>query len=190
VRELVREVSGSLDAPNWNSLPEAPRSNLGAMADTGSPVTVRPLRTGDFEQWQELWAAYLAFYRQELSDDITSMAFGRLSSGAHDMIGLVAVDSEDLPVGFAHLVFHARTWRASDKCYLEDLYVDPARRGGETARALFDALFLAARERGCELVYWHTQQYNGAARSLYDRVGVLSSMVLYEHLIEGDSAQA
>ena len=33
---------------------------------------------------------------------------------------------------------------------------------------------------GAERVYWHTQEFNGAARSLYDSVGQLTSMVVYE----------
>jgi GNAT superfamily N-acetyltransferase len=160
------------------------------MAGKADPVAVRPLQSGDFDRWLELWAGYLAFYRQELSDEITSTAFKRLSAGEHNTAGLVAVDTDDLPVAFAHLVFHASTWSAEDKCYLEDLFVDPSRRGGETARALFDAVFLEAGRRGCELVYWHTQQYNGSARSLYDRVGHLTSMVVYEHPIERDPVQS
>jgi GNAT superfamily N-acetyltransferase len=159
------------------------------MADTARGVAVRPLRTEDFDRWKELWLGYLSFYRQALTDDITSTVFERLSAGERDTIGLAAVDAENEPVGIAHLVFHATTWSASDKCYLEDLYVDPSYRGGETARTLFDAVFLEARRRGCELVYWHTQQYNGAARSLYDRVGRLTSTVVYEHLVERDAAQ-
>lgn len=153
------------------------------MADTVR-ISVRPLRADDFARWSELWAGYLSFYRQQLTGDITSVAFTRLSTGERDTFGLVAVDGDDEPVGIAHLVFHPSTWSAADKCYLEDLYVDPSHRGGETAQALFDAVFLQARERGCELVYWHTQQYNGAARSLYDRVGRLTSTVVYERPIE------
>jgi GNAT superfamily N-acetyltransferase len=156
------------------------------MAETAHTVSVRPLEAEDFDRWKELWAGYLSFYRQELTDDITARAFERLRTGERDTIGLVAVDAENEPVGIAHLVFHATTWSASDKCYLEDLYVDPRHRGGETARTLFDAIFLQARKRGCGLVYWHTQQFNGAARSLYDRVGHLTSTVVYEHLITGD----
>jgi GNAT superfamily N-acetyltransferase len=156
------------------------------MAETAHTVSVRPLEAEDFDRWKELWQGYLSFYRQELSDDITVQAFERLSTGERDTLGLVAVDAESEPVGIAHLVFHATTWSASDKCYLEDLYVDRSHRGGETARVLFDAIFLQARKRRCELVYWHTQQFNGAARSLYDRVGHLTSTVVYEHLIAGD----
>jgi GNAT superfamily N-acetyltransferase len=155
------------------------------VAETAHRVSVRPLEAGDFEPWKELWLGYLSFYRQELTDDITSRAFARLSTGERDTLGLVAVDAENEPVGIAHLVFHASTWSASDKCYLEDLYVDPSHRGGDTARTLFDAIFRQARKRGCALVYWQTQQFNGAARSLYDRVGHLTSSVVYEHLIDG-----
>jgi ribosomal protein S18 acetylase RimI-like enzyme len=99
------------------------------MADTARGVAVRPLRTEDFDRWKELWLGYLSFYRQELTDDITSTVFERLSTGERDTIGLAAVDAENEPVGIAHLVFHATTWSASDKCYLEDLYVDPSYRG-------------------------------------------------------------
>jgi GNAT superfamily N-acetyltransferase len=155
------------------------------MADTVSKVALRRLRAGDFERWKELWAGYLSFYRQELTEEITLQAFERLSAGERGTLGLVAVDAENEAVGLAHLVFHATTWSTSDKCYLEDLYVDPSYRGGEVARAIFDRVFLEARERGCELVYWHTQQFNGAARSLYDRVGHLTSTVVYEHLLDG-----
>jgi GNAT superfamily N-acetyltransferase len=53
-------------------------------------------------------------------------------------------------------------------------------RGAGVARALFDAIYEHATGRGTRRVYWHTQQFNGAARSLYDTVGRLTSMVEYE----------
>ena len=34
--------------------------------------------------------------------------------------------------------------------------------------------------RGSDRLYWHTQQYNGRARSLYDQVGRSTSFVVYE----------
>jgi GNAT superfamily N-acetyltransferase len=142
---------------------------------------VRSLRSEDFGRWRLLWGGYLSFYRAEVSDGVTDLTFKRLCGGEQGMAGLVAVDADDRPVGLAHLVFHAATWSASGYCYLEDLYVDPAHRGGEVARALFEAVYVLARERGVPRVYWHTQQFNGAARSLYDTVGELTSFVVYEH---------
>jgi GNAT superfamily N-acetyltransferase len=96
------------------------------------------------------------------------------------LLGLVATDAEDRPLGLAHLVFHPNTWSVEGVCYLEDLYVDPHARGGRVSQALFEAVFAEARARGVEKTYWHTQQFNGAARSLYDTVGQLTSFVVYE----------
>jgi GNAT superfamily N-acetyltransferase len=80
----------------------------------------------------------------------------------------------------ANCVVHATTWSRQPKCYLEDLYVDPASRGQDVGRALLEAVKAAGTERGAETLYWHTQQYNGRARSLYDQVGRPTSFVVYE----------
>jgi GNAT superfamily N-acetyltransferase len=58
--------------------------------------------------------------------------------------------------------------------------VAPSARGHDVGRALLEAVGRAARERGADRVYWHTQQYNGRARSLYDQVGRPTSFVVYE----------
>lgn len=144
-------------------------------------MTVRRLTAEDRERWRELWGGYLSFYREDLDERVTAQTFDRLCDGEHGMLGLVAVDEDDRPIGLAHLVFHPTTWSAVLSCYLEDLYVDRGHRGGDVAHALFDAIYTTAREHGCDRVYWHTQQFNGAARSLYDKVGQLRSFVVYEH---------
>jgi GNAT superfamily N-acetyltransferase len=118
-----------------------------------------------------------------LPDHVTDRTFGRLCDGEQGIVGLVAVDADDRPIGLAHLVFHGSTWSAVGYCYLEDLYVDPHHRGGRTARTLLDAVYAEARSRGAERVYWHTQSFNAAARSLYDTVAQLTSFVVYERLV-------
>lgn len=145
-----------------------------------SEVLVRPLRDGDRRAWERLWAGYLSFYRATLGERLTDQTFARLRDQSHGFAGLVAVDENDQPVGLAHLVFHGSTWSATGYCYLEDLFVDPSHRGGGTAESLFAAVYAQARERGADHVYWHTQQYNGPARSLYDKVGRLTSLIVYE----------
>ncbi len=80
-------------------------------------------------------------------------------------------DDAGAAVGLANCVVHATTWSRQPKCYLEDLFVSPAARGGDLGRALLKAVKQAATDRGAPDVYWHTQQYNGRARSLYDVVG-------------------
>jgi GNAT superfamily N-acetyltransferase len=145
-----------------------------------SRMTIRELRRGDHERWLELWAGYLSFYRADISEQITRTTFDRLCEATNGMFALVAVDAQGQLVGFAHSIVHPSTWALEGYCYLEDLFVARAARGSDAGRQLIDATALAARERGLERLYWHTQQFNGAARSLYDTVGVLTSMVVYE----------
>jgi GNAT superfamily N-acetyltransferase len=153
------------------------------MSDATGSIVVRPLQADDFEQWSVLWDGYLAFYREELTAELTRHSFERLSGAAKDMHGLVAVVDGRLG-GLAHLMFHPTTWSSEPDCYLEDLFVAREHRGGATAQALIDATYAEAKHRGCDRVYWRTQQFNGAARSFYDRVGSLTSEVVYEHELD------
>jgi len=143
-------------------------------------TTVRRLRHADRNGWQRLWEQYLRFYRAELPAHISDNTFDRLCEPDGALSGLVAVDGDGAAVGLAHLVFHPTTWADTPYCYLEDLFVDPEARGSGAAKALIEAVYETARERGAQRVYWTTQQFNGAARSLYDTVAQLTSFVVYE----------
>lgn len=150
-------------------------------SDVNADITVRRLRATDREGWQRLWSQYLRFYRADIPTSTSDKTFARLCEADDGFVGLLAVDADGNALGLAHLIFHPSTWSETGYCYLEDLFVDRAGRGKEVARRLFDVLYATAREHGAERVYWHTQQYNGAARSLYDTVGQLTSFVVYEH---------
>ena len=142
--------------------------------------TIRPLETADREGWSALWTGYLAFYRAALSAQTTQATFERLCDGTDGLFGLLALDESGAALGLANCVVHATTWSRQPKCYLEDLFVSPAARGGDLGRSLLEAVKQAATDRGAPDVYWHTQQYNGRARSLYDVVGRPTSFVVYE----------
>jgi GNAT superfamily N-acetyltransferase len=158
------------------------------MADPPKPrgepnpeITVRGLRATDREGWERLWQQYLRFYRADLPASTSESTFARLCEGDGGLIGLLAVDAAGDALGLAHLILQPSTWAERPYCYLEDLFVDRAARGAGVAGRLFEGLYATAREHGATRVYWHTQQYNGAARSLYDTVGQLTSFVVYEH---------
>ena len=142
--------------------------------------TIRALRDGYWDDWTPLWAGYLAFYRAELDDLTTQSTFERLCAGDEGMFGLLALDDAGQAIGMANCVVHASTWSRQPKCYLEDLFVAPSARGHDVGRGLLVAVQRAGIERGADRVYWHTQQYNGRARSLYDQVGRPTSFVVYE----------
>ena len=142
-------------------------------------VNVRPLQRDDEAQWRRLWHAYLAFYETELPEEIYALQFKRLlSDNPHDFHGLVAEIDGDL-VGLTHFVYHQHGWRADDVCYLQDLYADPSVRGKGVGRALIEAVYAAADATGAPSVYWLTQDFNKAARRLYDRIGVKTPFIKY-----------
>ena len=149
--------------------------------DANPEITVRRLRATDRAGWERLWQQYLRFYRADVPASTTDSTFARLCGGDNGLIGLLAVDAAGHALGLAHLILHPSTWAEEPYCYLEDLFVDRAGRGAGVAGRLFEVLYETAREHGATRVYWHTQQYNGAARSLYDTVGHLTSFVVYEH---------
>jgi GNAT superfamily N-acetyltransferase len=141
-------------------------------------TTTRRLAADDRAAWNPLWDAYCAFYRAEVEPAVTDRTYGRLCAG-DDGVGLVAVDDAGRIVGFANLLFHESTWSARGYCYLEDLYVAPGQRGTGVAKRLIEHVYAVADARGAERVYWHTQEYNAPARSLYDTVARRTSFVVY-----------
>lgn len=143
--------------------------------------TIRRLRASDREAWQHLWDQYLSFYRAELPARTSDRTFARLCEPDGDVIGLLAIPADGAAAGLAHLVLHATTWAETPTCYLQDLFVERRLRGAGVATRLIGAVYEHARKRGASQVYWHTQQFNAPARSLYDTLGQLTSFVVYSH---------
>jgi GNAT superfamily N-acetyltransferase len=141
---------------------------------------VRELRREDRVGWSELWARYLRFYRAEVDPEVTEQTFARMIERRDGCFGLAAEADDGTLAGFTHCVLHPSTWSRGGTCYLEDLYVDPGHRGTGAARALIEAAGEQGRAAGAETLYWHTQAFNGRARSLYDTVAQLTSFVHYE----------
>jgi GNAT superfamily N-acetyltransferase len=149
-------------------------------------TNVRQLVPGDFDRWLPLWEGYLHFYREDLPEEVTRATFERLCEGSA-MFGLVAEAGAEAEAGagagldgIVHALLHPSTWSQAPVCYLEDLFVAPAARGSGAARALIEAVADEATRRGAVKVYWHTQEFNAPARSLYDVLATRVSFVVYE----------
>jgi tRNA (adenine37-N6)-methyltransferase len=170
----ARELMAGYWAPPAASPGDAGRGGL------RPEVTVRDLAPHDEAAWRRLWTVYLDFYGYPLPDEVTAVTWRRLVGAELGFRALVAVDADDEPVGFAHLLLHPTTWAVEPSCYLEDLVVDPAHRGGGIGRALLTAVVERARREGAEGVTWMTQDGNQVARRLYDQVATLSDYVRYE----------
>lgn len=142
--------------------------------------TIRPLTSADRTAWNPLWQGYLDFYKTELTPDITETTWNRLLDPAEDMFCLVAENEDGEMIGIVHFLYHRVTWAVEDRCYLEDLFVAASVRGTGAGRALIEAVYAAADERGADQVYWLTQEFNAEGRRLYDRVGRLTPFIKYQ----------
>ncbi len=142
--------------------------------------TIRPLEEADFEQWLPLWQGYLTFYEAEVTDNVTRETWRRLISSDEQPHGFCAVDPKGKLMGIVHYLFHPVTWSISDRCYLEDLFVDPNVRGGGVGKHLIEAVYAAADKHGADQTYWLTQDHNTRARRLYDHVATLTPFVKYK----------
>jgi GNAT superfamily N-acetyltransferase len=63
------------------------------------------------------------------------------------LIGRAACADDGALIGFSLTVVHASTWQLKRSGYVEDLFVDPSRRGVGGGRALLDDLLALAEAR-------------------------------------------
>lgn len=142
---------------------------------------IRPLADADRDAWEPLWRGYLDFYETKLAPEVTATTWSRLMRDGEDPNGFCAVEGRGRLVGIVHYLFHRSCWSEGDYCYLQDLFVAPDLRGGGVGRALIEAVYAAADQRGASQVYWLTQHFNDTARRLYDRIGDLTPFIKYTH---------
>ena len=142
-------------------------------------VRVRRLEERDKSHWLALFKGYIEFYQASVPENVIETVWHRLMLGKPDChIGLVVVEDADAPLVW-RVLFIRSTWATGWYCYLEDLFVDPARRKTGAGRALIEAVYALADARGCERTYWVTQEFNTAARTLYDQVATKAPFVQY-----------
>ena len=141
-------------------------------------VMVRRVRASDEQAWRDMWAAYCAFYKNELPEEVTDATWSRFFDPSVQVRCLIAEDGGQ-SVGFATYVLHLYTWGANPVCYLEDLFVREEARGRRVGQALIDKLIGMAESEDWDRVYWHTQGVNAPARKLYDRFVPADDFVRY-----------
>jgi GNAT superfamily N-acetyltransferase len=139
---------------------------------------IRPAAAKDEARWRALWAGYVAFYRATVSEEVTANTWARILDPNSNIDALVA-EVDGHVIGICNYLFHDNTWSTQQICYLQDLFVDPAARGGGAAKKLILACEEKAKAKGAFRLYWQTQEYNAAARSLYDTITPRSSFIVY-----------
>ena len=109
---------------------------------------IRPLAAGDRPDWERLYRGYAEFYRVETNTGKLDTLFGWLMDAGHPCTGLVAVARDGAIVGLAHYRAMPSPLRGQDVGFLDDLFVDPARRGDGAGEALLRHLDEIAASHG------------------------------------------
>jgi len=137
---------------------------------------VRPVAAQDRERWGELYRGYAAFY--EVPPPDLDHLWRRITELGELECFVAEADGE--VVGIAHVRAFARPLEGDWAGFLDDLFVDPGRRGSGAGRALLEHLREVARERGWGVVSWITAADNHVARGLYDRLAEVQPWVTYD----------
>ncbi len=140
-------------------------------------MKIRPIVDDDRPAWEDLFAAYAAFYQTAQTAQMRAVVWDWLQ--AQTAFGFVA-EADGKLIGFAHIRPVAQSLTATVAGFLDDLYVDPTARGSGAARALICAAADFARAKGWRDLSWLTADNNYRARSLYDQLAQRATWITYE----------
>ena len=148
-------------------------------------VTIRPARPQDVPAVVAMVHELAAFERAAdecrlTQDQLRAALFG----AAPALFGHVAVDPDDVPLGFALWFLNFSTWEGVHGVYLEDLYVRPAARGTGAGRELLATLAAICVERGYRRLEWAVLSWN-PARDFYAALGATAMDDWLPHRLSG-----
>jgi GNAT superfamily N-acetyltransferase len=142
-----------------------------------SDIAIRPVAATERKQWEPLWLGYLAFYEKSVPAAVTDFTWARVVEG-REIEALIAWEGERA-LGLVQYFLHPSTWNMGGNVYLQDLFVVPEARGKRIGRRLIAAVTEASKAKGAGVLYWQTEEFNGTARRLYERVAKRAPFVRY-----------
>ena len=145
----------------------------------GSPVAIRRIGARDEARWRALWDGYCTFYERAPDEPVARHTWKRIMDPASLIFAIVAVREGEGVIGIANYLLHENTATLGPVCYLQDLFVDPARRSAGVGKALIDWLVGEMKAERWSRLYWNTRENNYRARGLYDKYTPHSGFVRY-----------
>ncbi len=119
-----------------------------------------------------LMRAYCDFYRSTPSDEaLLAISRALIGDPVREGVQFLARGDGGEPLGFATLFWSWETNAGGRIGVMNDLFVEPRRRGGGVAEALIAACRDRCRDRGAVRLSWQTALDNHRAQAVYDRVG-------------------
>jgi GNAT superfamily N-acetyltransferase len=156
---------------SFGGLDETADDTAASAQDSGQ-MTIDVVTQADLDDLLPLMRAYCDFYEVAPCDqELLALCSALLDDPRREGVQLLARDDSGRAVGFATIFWSWSTLSAARIAVMNDLYVDPAGRGGGYAEALIAACAEQAGTRGAVSVKWQTALDNHRAQAVYDRVG-------------------
>jgi GNAT superfamily N-acetyltransferase len=146
---------------------------------TSRNIAVRRIESRDQSRWRELWDGYTRFYEREPNEAITRHTWARLMDPKSSVRAIVGECPDHGLVGIANYLIHENTSALTPVCYLQDLFVDPRRRGAGAGKLMIDWLVTEMKAQSWSRLYWNTKENNYRARALYDHYTPHSGFLRY-----------
>ena len=138
---------------------------------TAEQFTIRPANVADIPLILQLIRDLATYERAPNDVTATEEQLGRVLFGDKPSAEVLLGFENQSPVGFAVFFHNFSTWLGRPGLYLEDLFVQPEKRGRGYGRALLVHLAGIARERGCGRMEWAVLDWNDPAIQFYRRLG-------------------
>jgi GNAT superfamily N-acetyltransferase len=134
-------------------------------------LRLRPAGPDDAADIHRLICALATYEREPDAVEVTPDVLRAQLSAARPPFECVLAEEDGLVVGFALYFHNYSTWRGRPGLYLEDLFVEPARRGRGIGRRLLVHLAQLAVDRGCARMEWVVLDWNAPAIAFYRSLG-------------------
>jgi ribosomal protein S18 acetylase RimI-like enzyme len=127
-------------------------------------IHIAPLTEQYIVGWRQLWRRDLG---DALDNDVIAHTQSQILDPETPLFGLVALTETDEVVGLLHGVVHPVAGSKNPICYMQDLYVHPAKRRQRIATRLLDSLRAMGTVEKWDRIYWLTDQHNTDAQLFY-----------------------
>lgn len=139
-------------------------------ANTANAVHIMPMTKEHVIGWRSLWKMNVGDAVSKAAADHTE----RLALDPHsNLFALLAVTDTHEVVGLLHGAVHPIAGSMGPGCYMQDLYVHPARRQQGIATQLMNGLAAKGMAEKWDRVYWLTDKTNAASQALYKNASAI-----------------
>lgn len=133
-------------------------------APVKSDFRIVPMTKDHSVGWRALWRMNVG---EALDKAVIDHTERQILDSSVKLFALLAVTDTNEVVGLLHGVVHPVAGSMHPVCYMQDLYVHPARRRQGIASQLLESLTVMGRVEKWDRIYWLTDQTNTVAQNLY-----------------------